>query len=96
MPKSDELTARLKESDPDIQRYVAALESENAKLQTKIAKLEAQNLSAKNRIAALEQAIEESRPEMHVNISGLRSRPTEEELIREMEALGYQIMKLKK
>ncbi len=48
----------LKSANPDIERYVAALQAENLKLHKKIAKLQVEYLSAKNRIVALEEEIQ--------------------------------------
>ena len=64
-----ELEVKLNASDPDIQRYIAALTAENLKLQKQIAKCQARQVTLNNRIAALEQELKENRPEFHVNIN---------------------------
>jgi hypothetical protein len=65
--KSKELTAKLKECDPDVNGYVLALENENAKLHRAIASLEARNVSANNRIDALAGEIDEHRCHLKMN-----------------------------
>ncbi|MEK6742511.1 MAG: hypothetical protein AABZ15_02825 [Nitrospirota bacterium] len=49
------LQVKLKSADPEIQKYVRALEGVNQKLQNTIAKLQADNTSKDSRIVALEQ-----------------------------------------
>lgn len=66
MTRPNELTDKLKQCDPEIKLYIAALEAENAKLQFKIAKLQAENLSAENKIAALKETIKDNKPELEV------------------------------
>ncbi len=53
-PLSD-FKSKLKASDPEIQRYIVALEKENSKLHEKIAKQQVENVSSNNRIKALEK-----------------------------------------
>ena len=53
-PPSD-LTAKLKASDLEVQRYVVALQNENLKLHTQIAKHQANEVSLNNRIEILKE-----------------------------------------
>lgn len=55
--KSPSLNAALKRSEPEVHKYVTALELENLKCANKVARLEAKNVAANNRIAALEHEI---------------------------------------
>lgn len=50
-----DLTAKFEASDPEIQKFIIALDTENLKSQNIIAKLRAENVSLKNRIAVLEK-----------------------------------------
>ncbi|MCK6462814.1 MAG: hypothetical protein L6Q29_03300 [Candidatus Pacebacteria bacterium] len=52
---SSGLETNLKQADPEIQDFIAALKAENLKLQKKIAKLEAEKITLQNRIAVLEE-----------------------------------------
>ncbi len=56
MKRPQSITAKLKQSDPEIQNYVTELESINLKLQKHIGKLQAQNVSYQNEIAVLKKA----------------------------------------
>lgn len=49
------LEKKLKKSDPEIRRFVSALNSEILKLQKRITKLEVELVSAQSRIKALEE-----------------------------------------
>lgn len=53
MAESSELQAKLKKSDPKVQRYVTALKAENEKLECQIAKLEAEKVTLESRIKAI-------------------------------------------
>jgi len=57
-----EFEAKLKACDPEIQRYVSALEAENLKLNKQIAKYRAQETSLRNQIKILED--EQLRPKV--------------------------------
>lgn len=49
------LAAKLKESDPVIQKYIVALKFANTRLHRKIILLEARNVMAQNKINTLEK-----------------------------------------
>jgi cell division protein FtsB len=57
MKKSDDLEVKLKQTDPEIQQFVNALQTEISNLQKNNIKLEAKNMSLKARINALKNEI---------------------------------------
>ena len=50
-----DIEAKLKKSDPEVQRFVTSLKKENLKLHQKIAKLQAENVSLDSRIQVIEK-----------------------------------------
>ena len=61
LPISSELEAKLKNSDPEIQIFIEALDSEISKLQKQKGKLEANNISLNARIK-LEEELNQINP----------------------------------
>jgi hypothetical protein len=55
MKRPKEITAKLKNTDIELQNYVSELEKENAKLHKTIAKMQAKDISQQNEITALKQ-----------------------------------------
>lgn len=62
LPISSELEAKLKNSDPEIQIFIEALDSEISKLQKQKGKLEANNISLNARINILEEELNQINP----------------------------------
>lgn len=62
------LRRKLKEADPEIQHYVAALEKENLKLHKQIAKLQAENVSLHSRITVLEEQAKIPQANISINL----------------------------
>ena len=95
MAREAELSAKLKQCDPEVQNYVSAIEAENSKLQLKIAKLQAKNFSSENRIAALEEQTKEIKYGSDVSFS--QNSPSDKEIIEKMistlQEYGYRVIK---
>jgi predicted nucleic acid-binding Zn-ribbon protein len=53
-PCDPHLDEKLKASDPEVQRFVLALQKENARLERQIAKLQAQNVTSQSQISRLQ------------------------------------------
>jgi hypothetical protein len=49
------LRSKLKAADPEIQKYITALEAENLKCARQVSKLQAENVTLNNRIKVLEE-----------------------------------------
>lgn len=58
-PISKEFKSKLKKSDPEIQRYVGALESKVTKLSQENAKFKVENMSLNARLNTLEREMKE-------------------------------------
>jgi hypothetical protein len=77
-PLSQELQAKVKKCDPQIQKLITAFQSELKKLRTHDAKLEVENLSLKMRIDAMKGQIEEYAKFRQNPLSILANVPPEE------------------
>jgi hypothetical protein len=75
MKRPNNLTAKLKLCDPEIQNYVVALETKNAKLQKEIANLEVENVSYQHKITALKKM----QPQAQFIIKGLYDNKADKE-----------------
>ena len=88
MPESEELVAKLKQADPDVQQYVAALKLELKKVHSQNIKLEGQNASLEARI----DAIKDNNPSPEDLPS---AQELEDKIVQAARDLGYELTKVK-